>query len=289
MNIALGTAQFGQDYGISNKTGQVAFEEAKNILYLCKAKGIHTIDTAMNYGDSEKLLGDIGVKNLKIITKIPSVPESCPDINLWLSEQVELSLNRLNYKKLYAVMLHRPEQLLGPIGSEIFESLINQKKLAKFEKLGISIYDPNELEEILSIYNFDIIQSPFNLIDRRLVETGWLDKLKKEKIEVHTRSIFLQGLLLMQRENLPEKFNKWSKIWTEWHDWLEDNSLSALEASLNFVRSYKLIDKIVVGVDSLNQLEQIIEVMSVKKYQHNFPEIGCGDMNLINPSNWSSL
>ncbi len=289
MRLALGTAQFGQAYGVANQEGQVSCNEIKSIINFCKNIDINTIDTAINYGNSEKLLGEIGVNDFQVITKIPSIPDSCPNIRSWLSDQVELSLNRLNLSSLYGIMLHKPEQLFGSQGSELLQSLIDQKELGKVQKLGVSIYDPYELTNILSIYHFGIIQCPFNLVDRRLVTTGWLDKLKKEDIEIHTRSCFLQGLLAMPRGDLPEKFNKWEGLWDQWHNWLNDNSFSAIEACLNFIKSYDAIDKVVVGVDNLNQLEQIVEANRKKNHQEFFPDISSDDIDLINPSNWSAL
>ena len=104
---------------------------------------------------------------------------------------------RLNTINLYGLMLHRPEQLLGPYGEEIMSALLSLKKSGTVQKIGISVYSPDEFTELFSEYDFDIVQCPFNLIDRRLVNSGWLAKLKALGVEVHVRSSFLQGLLLM--------------------------------------------------------------------------------------------
>lgn len=288
MKIALGTAQFGLDYGIANADGKVVEEHVSEILFNANKFGIDTLDTAAAYGDSEACLGRNVKNNFKIITKLNSVPENNNNINLWASEQLENSLKKLNKKKIYGILLHRPQELLNSNGTELYNALKEFKEKGLVEKIGISIYSPGELDELMQKFNFDLVQSPLNIIDTRLVTSGWLDTLKNNQVEIHTRSSFLQGLLLMKKEEIPNKFMIWRNIWEKWHDWLASRNISPLEACLSYPLSFKEIDRVVVGVNNKNQLDEIISIASNAKV-NSFPEISSNELNLINPSRWSLL
>lgn len=287
MRLALGTAQFGLAYGLANAEGQISQSSALEIIEYCKLIGLDTLDTAIAYGESEQCLGSAGVTNFNVITKLPCIPESCADIENWIMEEVDASISRLNSISLYGLMLHRPEQLLGPSGQEIMSALWSLKKSGIVQKIGISVYSPDEFTALFSEYSFDIVQCPFNLIDRRLVSSGWLEKLKMLGVEVHVRSSFLQGLLLMPRDKIPAQFSAWDSLWDDWHEWLVKHAVSPVDACIAFVLSHCNIDQVVVGVDSKFQLEQIvsaIECISIK----GFPDISSLDSNLINPNNWKT-
>lgn len=290
MKLALGTAQFGQSYGVANTLGQVPLNEVRSILEYCKAVGINTIDTAIDYGTSEECLGLVGINGFDVITKIPAIPGFCPDVNLWLNSQIESSMTRLNVQNLHGVMLHRPEQLFEPFGESLLQSLIKAKDAGQVNKIGVSVYDPNELKGLYALYDFDIVQVPFNVVDRRLVTTGWLEKLRIKGVEVHSRSCFLQGLLVMSEEEIPEKFNSWKNLWSEWYGWLEEHDhISAVEACMAFVNSVEGVDKIVIGIDSQDQLEQLVTTLEKNIQIKVFPNISSDHVQLINPSKWITL
>lgn len=283
--IALGTAQFGLNYGIANKQGQISTEHAKTILQISHRSGINTLDTAIAYGNSEVCLGKIGVENFKIITKLPPVPNSSVNIERWVHEQIQPSFSRLKVKKIYGLLLHRPDQLLTPFGEELYKNLLTLKTLGLVEKIGVSIYNPQELLELIANYKLDLVQAPFNIIDRRLYLSGWLQRLNSLGIEIHTRSTFLQGLLLMVINNIPKKFELWNSLWKKWRSWLCDNNISALKACLLFPLTFTEIKRVIVGVDSLVQLKQIIDIVKVNE-PINFPDFNCNDEMLVNPVNW---
>ena len=287
MRLALGTAQFGLAYGIANIEGQISQSSALEILEYCKLIGLDTLDTAIAYGESEQYLGSFGVTNFNVITKLPCIPEGCADIKNWIMEEVDASISRLNITNLYGLMLHRPEQLLGPYGEEIMLALLSLKKSGTVQKIGISVYSPDEFTELFSEYDFDIVQCPFNIIDRRLVNSGWLAKLKASGVEVHVRSSFLQGLLLMPRDEIPDQFSQWDSLWDDWHEWLVKNTLSPVDACIAYVLSHCNIDQVIVGVDSKIQLEQIVSAIESNSIK-TFPDISSFDSNLINPSNWKT-
>jgi aryl-alcohol dehydrogenase-like predicted oxidoreductase len=290
MKLALGTAQFGQPYGVANTLGQVSSGEIKSILRYCEASSISTIDTAIDYGSSEASLGKAGVNGFDVISKIPAIPMQCFDIDNWVNKQIEICLNRLKVKKLYGLLLHRPEQLLEPFGPKILQALVDLKVSGVVKKIGISIYDPAELEYFYNFYDFDIVQTPFNLIDRRLISSGWLEKLKAKNVEVHCRSCFLQGLLVMPKSEIPRKFDHWDDLFSKWHDWLlNNNNISAAEVCIAFVNSFYDIDKIVVGIDSQIQLEHLVTSLTRNIKIDTFPDISSDDKFLINPPMWSKL
>lgn len=286
--LALGTVQFGLSYGIANQVGQVNSAQAKSMLSLALDGGIDVLDTAISYGDAEMYLGKLAPKGFKIITKLPAIPNGCQNVNAWVQSEVDASLSRLGVGSVYGLLLHKPEQLLGPDGAALFGALKKLKDNNKVQKIGISIYSPTELDALIPRYQFDIVQAPFNLIDRRLYSSGWMRRLKDSEIEIHTRSTFLQGLLLMSPNDIPCKFSTWSGLWSKWHQWLSENNVLALQASLAFPLSFSEIDRVVVGADSVNQLAQILNVAHSQK-RNNFPEICSEDQNLINPINWGQL
>ncbi len=288
MKIALGTAQFGLPYGIANQAGQVTCSAAKVMLDLAAANGIDTIDTAIAYGESEAYLGEAGVQGFRLVTKLPAVPDGCDDVKGWVRGQVAASLARLGVNAVHGLLLHRPEQLLESDGKALFHALQGVKDTGQAQKVGVSIYAPSELEALTSRYRFDLIQVPFNLVDRRLHATGWLQRLKDEGIEIHTRSAFLQGLLLMPQAIRPAKFSPWSELWRTWHEWLLHHGISAVQACLAFPLSFPEIERVVVGADSVNQLEQIISA-ATNAAPVDFPDLHCDAENLINPARWCLL
>jgi len=288
MKLALGTVQFGMNYGIANQTGKVSHSEAKSIMKLALDNGINMIDTAISYGDSESCLGDMDLQGFKLITKLPELPDHCPNINTWVQDQIQRSFSRLGLTKIYGLLIHKPEQLLSLNGSALYKAMQELKYKGQVEKIGISIYSPAELSNLKAQYNFDLVQAPFNLIDRRLHNTGWLKRLKDDGIEIHTRSAFLQGLLLMPQSDIPSKFMSWTDLWTTWHCWLRDHNISALQACLAFPLSFQEIDRVVVGVDNMTQMTEILSEVKCKLV-NNLPDLKCDHENLINPQKWPTL
>ena len=215
--LALGTAQFGFDYGISNIFGRVKNMEISSILKLAKNNNINLLDTAKAYGNSEDVIGNFKKDNFIIITKLAAVPKNCKDVESYVQASVSDSLKKLKVKNLYGVLLHEPSDLFGDKGPELINSLNQLKFSKKVKKIGVSIYGPDQLEKIIKLLKIDIVQAPLNLVDRRLERSGWLAKLCNLGIEVHVRSVFLQGLLLMPQKKLPKNFEKWKYKFDEWY------------------------------------------------------------------------
>jgi len=286
--LALGTVQFGLPYGVANQGGQVSEQEVHNILRLARQSGMNTLDTAAGYGVSEQVLGTIGVEDWRVITKVPPLPENCGDVSRWIHDVVTESLEKLRFSKLNGLLLHRPLELLQPSGKAIYRQLVSLKEEGLVEKIGFSVYSPNDLDALWDDFRPDLVQVPFNAFDRRIETSGWLQKMHQAKVEIHSRSVFLQGLLLMDDKARPEKFNRWDDLWCNWQGWLNENDLSPLQGALAFVKSQVEIDRIVVGVDSSLQLEEILAAAQVPTHRAS-DNLASEDTNLIDPSQWNSL
>lgn len=289
MRLALGTVQVGLRYGVANLGGQVGHDEATRILTVARAAEISMLDTAIAYGDSERRLGAVGVRDFDVVTKLPAVPDVLDDAARWVNEQVASSLERLRVSSLHGLLMHRSQQLLGPRGKKIAEALERLKVDRVVDKIGVSVYSPDELEPVLQVCPIDIVQAPLNLLDRRLYKSGWLARLSRAGVAVHARSVFLQGLLLMPAAEIPAKFAPWRRLWDTWHAWLAARRhVSAAAACIGFVQSFPEVDKVVVGVDSAGQLEQLVAAAEAEPIA-DWPAIETADERLIIPSNWNLL
>jgi aryl-alcohol dehydrogenase-like predicted oxidoreductase len=221
VKLALGTVQFGLDYGIANQSGQVSLTQASEVLALARLHGIADLDTAIAYGDAEARLGQMGVQGFRVVTKLPQLPAALPagvaDAGVWAKAQLAASLQRLGLGGVYGLLLHSSADLVGPQGLALVQALVDLQDEGLVQKLGISIYAPSELDAVMTLARWDLVQAPFNLVDRRLQTSGWLQRLKDLDVEIHTRSAFLQGLLLTRAEVLPPKFLPWLALWQRWH------------------------------------------------------------------------
>ena len=290
-SVALGTVQFGKNYGVANNLGRVSQSEVREILRTAAQAGISTLDTAISYGESEAVLGSCGVNNWEIITKLPIIPKDCVNIESFMINEVEGSLSRLRVKSVQGLLLHRPEQLLGGYAGEVVKALRLIKSMGYVKKIGISIYSVTELDELLRLDVCDLIQAPLNILDRQLVESGWSKRIKNLGLELHIRSVFLQGLLLMPINKRPQKFNRWLHIWKQWEYWLDESGLTPFQACLAYVLSVKEVDRLIFGVDSLKQLKELLNAVNT-----GLPKLGVlpewpnlPDVELINPSYWDKL
>lgn len=286
--LALGSVQFGLAYGVANRRGQVSLSEARVIVQTAKSAGVKTIDTAIGYGDSEAFLGNIGVTHFRVVTKLPGLPVGLADVMSWVENEFAQALLRLRLKRVYGLLLHRPSDLFGPHGDALWTAMAKLKKRQLVEKIGVSIYDPSELVFLTASFDIELVQVPFNLLDQRLSRSGWLARLKQKNVEVHTRSALLQGLLLMSREEIPLRFERWNGLWDRWHQWLQASETTALQACLAFPLSFEQIDRVVVGADSAQQFRQILQVLA-KPASLELPDLRCDSEDLINPANWPSL
>jgi len=286
--LALGTVQFGLAYGVSNSSGKVTPEEAARILLHAHEVGIDTLDTAIAYGQSENVLGQIGMVGWNVISKLPAVPDHVPSVAEWVVDQVAQSMQRLGVQHLEGLLLHRPDQLLGPDGRGLWSALEGLRAHGRVRKIGVSIYSHEELLRLTRGRHFDLVQAPLNILDRSLVDSGWARRLKEQGAELHVRSAFLQGLLLMESSR-PPKFNRWQPLWRQWEAWLLEHKLSPLQGCLRYCCSVPEVDRVVVGVESSRQLREIIDAANGSMPAP--PPTWCMpvDEMLANPANWNLL
>ena len=288
--IALGTVQFGIDYGINSESGPVQPKEVRRILNYARSQNIDLLDTAPVYGNSEKVLGVANVQNFKVITKtrhFNNTEISNSDIDL-LKKDFSCSLMDTRQESFYGVLVHNANDLLKPGAEKLYDHLKELKQAEKIEKIGVSVYEYSQLQSVLDNFDIDLVQLPLNILDRRMIDSGMLGKLCRSNIEVHARSVFLQGLLLMSKKNRPDKFKRWNGLWKIWHEWLNDNQITALEVTIRYAISIPEISKVLVGVDTTDQLEEIV-IASLGLLPGIPTEVYTNDADLLNPSNWGKL
>jgi aryl-alcohol dehydrogenase-like predicted oxidoreductase len=285
--LALGTVQFGLAYGVANQGGAVVQAEAAAILEQAKALHIDTLDTAVAYGECEAVLGRLGVQSFAIVSKLPGLPPDCTDARASVQEQLQASLARLGTTGLSGLLLHRPADLLGPQGEALYSGLLDARANGLTKKIGVSIYDPTELDALCTRYDFDLVQAPFNILDTRMVDCGWAERLQQRGTELHLRSTFLQGLLLMPAEKRPQRFARFAPVWECWETWLRASGLTPLQACLRATLACTQASKVVVGVDSRSHLLEIAAAAAGPLPA--LPTWPPFDPALVNPSAWNSL
>ena len=285
--LCLGSANFSMEYGITNKTKIYTLSELRNLLKFAVSSGITMIDTARTYGKTEKRLGRADVRNFDIITKIKSINSSHSENAIKVF--IECSKRDLWIDKLYGLLLHSPNELLGNDGEAIANGLRRVRDQGIVQKVGLSIYGPENLDLIIKKFKPDIVQAPYNIFDQRLLISGWAERLKTMGVEVHLRSVFLQGLLLLHPKKLPKKFEIWEDAFLRWYRFQQESNSSATDLALGHCLSQKWADKIIVGVDSISQLEELV---SIKQLDIKLPQIfksKLTDTRIIDPSTWMGL
>jgi aryl-alcohol dehydrogenase-like predicted oxidoreductase len=288
MKLGLGTAQFGLDYGISNTEGKTSREQVAEIFRFAKTQDICIVDTATVYGDSETVIGaTIGSDPFfKIITKLPHF-EATEQPQKKVQEYIHSSLINLRRQGIYGYLFHAVSNLLSPQGTLIFNELKTLKETGVIEKIGVSVYTGEEVDAVLSSFAVDLIQVPINVFDQRLIASGHLHKLKSLGIEIHARSIFLQGLLLMPLEALPSYFNPIKPKLLAYHQFLAGNELTPVQGALAFIQSCGEIDVAILGVNTVANLQDnTTDYERVKATNLDFSGFQVNDPAYVNPSEW---
>ena len=259
MKFVLGTAQFGFHYGITNQEGPCLLEAIDDILSLAKKENIVYLDTAPTYGESETVLSGWN-SHFEFITKIPAYPKNTPfDPMQYVSSMVNMSLERLKSKKIYGILFHHADDLINQdSGPLLYQMALELREQNICKAIGVSVYEPEQLEYILDHYPIDMVQIPLNLFDRRFLEQGYLKKLKKRNIQIFVRSIFLQGLLLTIPQTLTPQLDFARTYLKKYHDLLRENEISPLQAAIRFIDKIYEVDYAVIGVTTPIQLREII-------------------------------
>lgn len=288
-HLGLGTVQFGLEYGVSNRQGRPAEREVAAILGRAAERGVSYIDTAPAYGDAEILIGrhlPRGHK-MRVVTKTPALPDATIDARYEqrVLDTLAASLDRLKVDAVHALLVHQSGDLGKPGWQRLVGAMNEVKARGWAAHVGASIYDIDQMELVESRFAPELVQLPFNVFDRRLSESGALARLKAAGIEVHARSAFLQGLLLMDPANLPEFFGPLrEKIASLHHRWAKQG-LRPVAGCLAFMLQHAELDAVVVGVNKLAELDEIIAAVTAVNHVE-FDPLPSVDVLYLNPSRW---
>lgn len=265
--LVIGGAQLGMRYTCNNKIFRKK-NEIKKIFKLGKKFGINKVDTAIAYGKSEYNIGANKVsKKTFVITKFDLENFDEKNISLFnfLKKKIENSLKKLGISKINILLIHRYKDL-KKYNSKLIYALKKLNKMGYFNEAGISIYNPNELKFSLKHSYLKNIQLPFNIIDYRWLEPQIINLIKKKKVKIHVRSIFLKGLLI-NKKNSPKKFNLiMSKIHSKFNNYiLKFKKKNKLELCISYVRSFNWIKYFVIGFNSLKEYKEILKVVNTSE------------------------
>ena len=292
-NLCLGTAQFGQDYGITNNEGIITNNELDKIFQSIQQKEIRFLDTSNAYGNSERIIGNkLNRKEIKVITKFKSgVKKSFKkeDINN-LECSFKESLKRLNKKSIDSYLLHDPSEFRKGNNDLLLCWLNNLKDRGLVKRIGVSIYEESDLYHI-PLNKIQVIQLPLSVYDQRLLKEGIISKLQENNISIHVRSIFLQGLLLEKSSNWPKFINK---SFLNHHIYYQkkvlQNNLTLLESAISFIKRLDFPELILFGVTSFSELESFYKIWKSEKIVDNnlnFNLFKWDNIDDIDPRRWS--
>ncbi len=291
--LGIGTVQFGLDYGISNRDGKIPFSEVQKILELASKAGISLLDTASQYGDSEQVLGSVLPKShpFQIVTKTPGFKTNKihSEHGTTLKKTFYKSLENLNMKSLFGLMIHHADDLLTPGGEYLFETMEDLKSSGMVSKIGVSVYSAAQIDLIIDRFPIDLIQVPVNLLDQRLIQSGHIRALKQAGVEIHARSVFLQGLLLMNPDVLPAYFSSIRQHLKEFHANCIRENISPVFVCLDFILNHPEIDRVLTGVCSQKELEDILDATMMGKLSMEYAGLACQDESIIDPSKWRTV
>jgi aryl-alcohol dehydrogenase-like predicted oxidoreductase len=292
--LALGTAQFGFPYGFNRGDAAIDPVEAGRILAMAWERGIDMLDTATEYGEAESAIGNAkpAHADFRIVTKTPrigGVDTAKPDLQK-ISICAEQSLRRLKVKNLDALLVHHARDLLSQSGDEIFDILLRLKQRGLARLIGVSVYDPDTLNQILERYPIDVVQLPFNVFDQRF-EHSILHALTKRKIEVHVRSIFLQGVLLTAPDLLPAHLQNARARLAALRSDSAAAGISVAAAALHYVAMQQAVSRIVFGVQSASELRSNLETFTtlLPNINLDFQKYRIADDAIIDPRRWPSV
>ena len=282
LKLALGTVQFGLPYGINNQSGVPTDSELSEIFGIAKQAGIEILDSAQGYGNAEERLGRLTKNEFQIITKFKNLRSPYP-FHTELSE----SLLKLRSDSVYAYMAHDGNLLIQ--NPSWWEGLQLAKERGLIKKIGYSLYSVEQLETLFANNMIpDIIQFPYNILDRRF--ECFLPKLSALGVEIHSRSVYLQGLLQMDPNRISDYFNPLKPHLSLIREIAIKNQLTIGQICLGFVTNNVFINKVVVGIDNLFQLKENISICQTTNLSitilNELNSIEVKDNNLINPTNW---
>lgn len=291
MIFALGTAQFGNVYGVCNRESVIGLNQVKNILSCAYELGIRVIDTAATYGRSQKFVGE-ALKQLSLNT-VCSLNIKLDTSNITsksqLTDRFNDSLKELGVESADCLCLHSTKLLINHnMRMMVVDFLLSQKEQEKIKSIGVSIYTSDEASLVMKMGVFDIIQLPLSIVAQALRKNNLFEDLSKHKIEIHARSIFLQGLLLSRAAS--DRFVKAHGCLAphEYWSYLDKTGISPLHACLSFIKQQKVF-LAVIGVDNVTQLEEIVSTSKMEPIITDFHKFSHHDSYFTDPRSWTTL
>ena len=280
--LILGTAQFGMKYGVANRIGTPDEIQVAEILDHAYTSGIRILDTASAYGKSENVLGRAGVSRWKIITKIPSLSGfSDNQLGEAVYDSVVRSLDRLKVDCLYAVLLHDHRDMISERGRWVLGAMERLLAENRVRSLGVSIYTSSDIEG-LKPAKIQVIQAPFNVLDQRILRSNL-------SAELHVRSVFLQGLLLMPPDARPAHFLRWNSLLARFEERVLDSRLDPVAFCLGFVAQQPTVAKCVLGVEHPDQVFGILAAFDEgRNTKIEAEDLASFDLDLIDPRRWNN-
>lgn len=285
MKLAIGTANLDRRYGF--RKSKIKKVEIIKLFRFIKRNKINLIDTADIYGNSEKIIGNQKLNKEKIITKI-YVNSKNYKKKIFI-ENFQKSLKRLKKKKIYGLLIHNIFDLKLEKRNSLFKSLKFLKRNKKIQKIGFSIYSPKDLIYFKNSLTPDILQIPINIFDRRFDSKFFKKYIFRNKIEIHSRSCFLQGLIINYKKNdiRFQKFKKWDFLFDKLDKFCEKFSITRMEACIFYLKKNKMIKYAIFGFENIEQLKMIISLFNSNSKILKFPKnLSIKDEKLIDPRKW---
>ncbi|MFA4935434.1 MAG: aldo/keto reductase [Candidatus Methanoperedens sp.] len=291
-HLVLGTAQLGLTYGVANRTGQPDQKMATSIIAEAWKCGIREFDTAQGYGISEMVLGK-ALSELRISSQARVISKFDPHLDhlnaMILSDSLDKSLEQLGIQNLYGIMLHR-EEMLSFWNQGISIILNNIVQSGRASHIGVAVYSPEKAIQALNLEGIDMVQIPTNILDRRFEDAGVYELAERKKKQLYIRSIFLQGLILMGLEEIPEKLS-FAKPIIEKIDMLSrDFNLSRSEIAMGYLKAQMPNAHVMFGAETPIQVKN-----NTDAWQKEIPESFCRQIRmtfadeterLLNPVLW---
>jgi aryl-alcohol dehydrogenase-like predicted oxidoreductase len=289
--IGLGTVQWGLDYGVANHGGRPSGDVVKDILRDAFQVGANLLDTAAAYGEAEEVIGGLRQADaFEVVTKtLPYDPDAeggRARIELVL-QGFERSLSRLQRDKVYGLLVHHCDELLAAHGPELWSRLAQLKDEGRVGRIGVSVYEPEQLQRLLESFPVDMVQLPFNVFDQRFLRTGLFDRLHHAGVEIHVRSAFLQGVALMPEGALPPFLSELAPIHADWRRETAATGMSFVGGALGFCLQHPAVSRVIVGCDTVEQaamlfnatVEEYLELPDIERFDTR-------DRKLIDPRKW---
>ena len=292
-HLILGTAQMGMNYGIGNRTGRPSDGEIRAIVAAAWGAGIRKFDTAQAYGDSEVVLGQALhylklSEKARIVTKIDTPAD--PTDKKKLRKTITESLNRLGVSRLHGLMWHR-EQVLDLLSEELQATMADFIEEGILEHWGVSLYTPARALQAIDAGVFDLLQVPANVLDRRFETVGVFDRAEERGMQIHVRSVFLQGLLLMEIEAIPEAMNFSLPVLNLFKEICAEMDRPRHEIALQYIKSRFPGARVIMGAETTQQVRENVNAWSgimtdswMKRIEEAFAGVG---ESVVDPTKWS--